>query len=337
MHLVRGKEFNPNSLRRTPRWLIDISEAQKNLSEKILDICISNERCPVCRDQKFDDIVVVHGYRYVICSDCRHIFSIQYPDQQVLKKMYDNEKDFGNSQASIYVDDELYEFRKQNISTPKYNFFKDTLNSHGRVLPDQWIDIGCSTGELLSVASSEIDDCVGFDFDNHACEFARTKGVNAIVAEDFNFNYCDFYSGETVVSCINVLEHIPSPIEFLKQIVGRPPKYLLFEVPKHPSISTLIRFLSPKLAYRHIYPPDHLHIFSEDSIRKMVDSIGYEILGKWYFGQDSSDFINTAFASALPGYGPLLHEYMQCAGDIQRSIDGSDLSDSIIVVCEFKK
>ena len=77
------------------------------------------------------------------------------------------------------------------------------------------------------------------------------------------------------VSLINVLEHIENPTNFLQLLSLIENEYFAFEVPLHPSLSTIVNILSEELTYRHVYPPDHLHIFTKESISLMLNKVGF--------------------------------------------------------------
>ena len=70
----------------------------------------------------------------------------------------------------------------------------------------------------------------------------------------------------------HVLEHVSDPVETVLNISKSIKKeaYFLFEVPRFPSISSLTNRCFPELAARNIYSPDHLHLFSDKSIK--IDS-----------------------------------------------------------------
>jgi hypothetical protein len=88
----------------------------------------------------------------------------------------------------------------------------------------------------------------------------------------------------------------------------------------------------PQLASRHIYPPEHLHIFTEHSAQHMLTKAGLDAAAVWTFGQDYYDLISCAEASAgSPGdrlYGLLAGISTQ----MQAVIDASGLADTLFVI-----
>ena len=83
-----------------------------------------------------------------------------------------------------------------------------------------------------------------------------------------------------------VLEHIPNPSDFIRDIYDYSNKnsILVFEVPRHPSLASFSNLVSHDAVYRHIVPPQHLQIFTEEGVDKILKN-KYEIIGKWGFGQ----------------------------------------------------
>ena len=137
-----------------------------------------------------------------------------------------------------------------------------------------------------------------------------------------------------IVSLINLLEHMPSPDEFVREIASHmsPDSFMVIEVPRHPSLSTLTSQLFPELAVRHIYPPDHLNIFSESSMSEMLGRIGFEITHIWLFGQDFFSFLITALADKSLSAAPYIKELLNASNDVQAAIDRDHLSDTMFLI-----
>ena len=150
-------------------------------------------------------------------------------------------------------------------------------------------------------------------------------------------NCSRFLSDVGLISAINVLEHVADPTNFLKMITDELDEVVIvFEVPRHPSIASLNAVLFPELAFRHIYPPDHLHIFTEQSISKMLEDSNLEVVGSWNFGQDAFDFFQTVGASTGIVENPFWNSVLDICPEIQEVIDRNKLSDTSLIVAKKK-
>ena len=197
----------------------------------------------------------------------------------------------------------------------------------------KWVDIGSGAGEVVFAATDAGWDASGIESDQDECDFANSKGLKVTHEYLSEETFTRFLQGAQVVSLFNVLEHIPDPRGFLSNIAGAlNVGFLIFEVPRHPSLSSLSSELFPAMACRHIYPPDHLHIFSERSANILLEGTGFDVAGKWYFGQDFFDLICSAGANQGLGTNSVWAEIARVAPKVQQVIDEEGLADTMIVV-----
>ena len=75
------------------------------------------------------------------------------------------------------------------------------------------------------------------------------------------------------VMMIEVLEHVPNPVEFLKSAMGAAKKRVVFSLPCTNDFKTLFEC---GLTYAHIAVSDHLSHFSYDEMKQLLDSLGVE-------------------------------------------------------------
>jgi SAM-dependent methyltransferase len=136
------------------------------------------------------------------------------------------------------------------------------------------IEIGCGQGDFLSLLCRLGGNRgLGFDpsFDASKAETALADGME-IVAEHFSQQHAD--RPVDLLCSRHVLEHIPQPLEFLKQLrqtIGNRRNVLLFfEVPN--ALFTLDRLAIWDLIY------EHCSYFSPASLRSVFEAAGFEVL-----------------------------------------------------------
>ena len=270
MKKIFSKKFNPSYLGRSAKWKKDIADEQKRLSKLQKPFTKKIDACPICKSNESTFFCEIFSYFYKECSYCGHIFSESVLPQENLESYYSSLEDIKSVQTDIYLDKKIFLKRVKQIADPKVDFVIKYANLDN---PNNlWVDIGAGPGEIVFSAKNKGLNCIGYEIDAEAVMFAKDMGINvekSTINENFDFN---IFKTVGLISLMNVLEHIENPKSFLFKIskntkVG---SYLLIEVPRTPSLSSYINKLFPDYSNRHIYPPDHLHIFSDESLKLIV-------------------------------------------------------------------
>jgi SAM-dependent methyltransferase len=333
----KGKEISFERLNRSFEWKREIIKDQQELAEKCFPGSVKIDRCPICDSKKYTPLVEVFRFHYCECINCGHVFCLNVPNDQALEALYTPDSDTSNAQHKVYLDEEQFKERVLQIAAPKVDFIIDVIGDTLAKDGLHWVDIGCGTGELLSDCLTRGFTVCGLELDRDQAEFARNKGVDVINDMLNEYNTSTLVPSANVVSIVNVLEHIKDPKSFMSLIT----KYLCFgsfvalEVPKHPSLSSINRVLFPDLAYRHVYSPDHLHIFSEQSMCRLLSESGLDLIAVWTFGQDADEFLGSILLDK--GVDELSKEaeiLMKLAPSLQELIDKENLSDTMFVVAK---
>jgi SAM-dependent methyltransferase len=281
--------------------------------------------CPVCGAAEHRRFVVVFGFHYDTCDDCGHLFLQNPPGAAAIEALYQSHD---SVQRQVYVGEQQFADRARRIARPKLDFCLESIPPGG-----VWMDVGCGTGELLSLVGDHGFRALGIEADPAQVAFARQRGIE-IVAEYCSSPRVPPGRDVAVVSALNVLEHQLDPRSWLAELCAGLPAggHLVVEVPRHPSVSSFSCQLHPQLASRHIYPPDHLHVFSERSLERLLDACGLEARAVWVFGQDFQELLYASAASAGIDESPFFHQLLDAVGPAQQALDDQDLSDVLLVV-----
>ncbi|MBU0758536.1 MAG: class I SAM-dependent methyltransferase [Nanoarchaeota archaeon] len=342
-YLIKGvsrhysKPMNMLSLNRTPEWKLDIASKQKKLSGLLLDRCIALDCCPICMSKEHRLFVSIFDYPFHQCDACGHIFSQRPPATDAIRDLYNEHQDSNDTkavQSEVYAKKELYKKRVANIARPKVNFVNKIVKEKGR-----WVDIGAGVGDIVASAKESGWDAIGLESDLAEIRFAEqmgTKLVNAFIDES---NMDRYLKGAKLVSLFNVLEHIPSPGEFMRLVSSSIPDgtNVVIEVPRHPSISSFANKAFPEYAARHIYPPDHLHIFTEKSLDIILKENHLNIEAIWLFGQDIFETFSSMAIKGGHENQALFSPVLESVNNLQADVDKADLSDTMIVVAVKRK
>ncbi|MFA5149996.1 MAG: methyltransferase domain-containing protein [Candidatus Omnitrophota bacterium] len=326
-----GKKIDLKYLGRNTVFLKKIAREQKILANRLYNFREKIKSCPICKSHRSKFFVEVYRYPYVECLDCGHIYCQTPPKAGAVNRLYAGKKGERCPQDSVYAHETIFNKRIKCITRPKVDFVKSILKPGGI-----WVDIGCGTGELLIAAREAGWQVKGVEADPVEISFARKKGLKVCCGYVTGGNVAGYLRGARIVSFINVLEHIKSPVDVLKRAVKglKLRSYLVIELPRHPSLSSFNNLAFPQLAYRHIYPPDHLHVFTERSAELMLHKSGLKAIAVWDFGQDLYDLILLAAANAGLQKSSYYERIINQAFNLQIYLDKHGFSDSMFIICE---
>lgn len=328
----KGKKIDFKRLNRTVDWQKQIAGEQERLSEKLLDCREYLTACPVCSCEECKPFADIYKYPYAECEKCGHIFSQTPPNNQAIAALYADESDKHSTQRQIYIDAKIFKERIEQIARPKVDYCSSIIPVDGL-----WVDLGCGTGELLMAAAQKGWHVKGIETDPAEVEFGRKQGLD-IAQSDVSSLKPEHLQNAKVLSLLNLLEHMRDPAGILAKLANALPAeaYVVVEVPRHPSLSSFVSLAFPHLAHRHIYAPDHLHVFTEKSVEIMLDNAGLNTVALWEFGQDFQHLISTAAANAGLPESEFLNKVVDLSATVQQCIDDMDFSDVLFVIASKK-
>ena len=329
------KFFKPIKLEefgRSPQWRIKIAKGQKKLAESVKKDFEIN--CPICDSLKSDVFVVVYNHSYHECNDCGHLYLKKPPTDKSIKELYNttpDQPDSNSLQDEIYIQKSLYNKRLNEIAKPKAEFADQLIENKGK-----WIDLGAGVGDLVLALKKLGWDSIGYDSDAKLVEFANLMGSNVEHRFIDSTDFKTYLKDTKVVSAINILEHLKDPKSFIKDLSKNLLKdsFILFEVPRFPSISSLTNRCFPDITCRNIVPPDHLHIFTDKSAKIMLGEAGLTIVSVWFFGQDIYELFQNILTHGNFENHSLVHQTISITNELQKVVDNNGLSDTMLVLAQ---
>jgi len=135
----------------------------------------------------------------------------------------------------------------------------------------RFLEIGCSTGEMLAAAGSSFM-AMGVEADDKSSRAARANGLDVFSGTLRDARFPNGHFDAAVM--YHVIEHVPSPREELRELrrVIKPGGWLTLEAP---NIATVwYRLLGAR--WRQIIP-DHIFFFTPRTITTLCESSGFEV------------------------------------------------------------
>jgi SAM-dependent methyltransferase len=207
------------------------------------------------------------SFRLYRCSRCSFLFVWPIPNNTL--DVYSDDYFTGAKKGFGYID---YDSDKR----PMQSAFLTYLDLIGgfQPKPGTLLDVGAASGFFLNLARDRGWQTCGIEPSGAAVEMAKQKGLDVrqgVLAPGV------FAEGSfDVVTMLDVLEHIPDPAGALATVrnILRPGGLVAINTPD--SGSLWARMLG--MRWHLIVPPEHICLFSKDSLRKIVGDHGFEIL-----------------------------------------------------------
>ncbi len=149
------------------------------------------------------------------------------------------------------------------------------LEAEVRFLPalpnGRLLDVGCGSGDWLMLMRELGWLVEGVDFDEGAVAVAQQRGlpVSCGAVEEQKYPDASF----DAVTLNHVIEHVPDPVGTLAECarILKPSGRLILATPNSCSVGHRIF----KRNWRGLEPPRHLHVFSAQSLRRILEIAGF--------------------------------------------------------------
>ncbi len=233
----------------------------------------------------------LHGkegrFTIVECTNCGLFYLNPKPDSTEIDRYYP--EDYISYPKAI--EDESSKFRKLDRRYGLYKRCNEVIKRTGKA--GRILDVGCATGIFLYGMKQRGWETFGVEPSHHAAEFAR-KRFNLEVVEgyleeaNFESSYFD------VVTLWDVLEHVPSPRETLKEIsrILKPGGWLVLSLPNPDSWER--SWFGKYWAGWDV--PRHFHIFNQDTLTHYLQTADLKLVEISSFtGRHGVLVLNTQF------------------------------------------
>ncbi len=221
-------------------------------------------RCIVCDSEKASALYT----GIVSCDDCGYIYADVDMTQEEFEALYHSDYFQGEEYSDYLADRDVLQknFSKRLEVLRKYMDPK----RHQSLL-----EVGCAYGFFLQMAEKEFSHVVGVDVTPAGVEYARQE--LALNAHKTDLLEWDFDNKEYDVVCLwDTIEHLRAPDKYLEKIAENTASGALLNITTGDIDSKMAKFRKNK--WRLIHPPTHAHYFSVDSLTRLLDRYGFDVV-----------------------------------------------------------
>jgi 2-polyprenyl-3-methyl-5-hydroxy-6-metoxy-1,4-benzoquinol methylase len=297
------------------------------------EVPIDQAQCYVCGGQNRQPLTEIHGFSYVTCSACGHVYTSRRYSDDAIRRFYENNAYWAEV---TYANKETCYYRRDNVALPKVEFGERYLDDKSGI----WIDVGSGIGDLVSVAQTRGYQAVGLELSTTSVDFAREvfdlELVRRTIAE-YLADHPEVIGKASVVSMIGVLEHVVSPIELLADAhrTLRAGGIAMIQVPNARSLASMVQACFPENVFRHMSPIEHIMLFTESSLATALKRTGFEPMAYWYHGLDIYELMTTlVLANNRVQDSMLYRTLLEDMNSLQQVIDDREQSDRIICIAK---
>ncbi len=239
-------------------------------------------KCEICGTTKSTKLYDINRFEnnFTVsrCSDCNFIFMDPFFSDKKIESFYSEDYyvNDGKKQAYTYTDERK---NKSGFSVVNDKRVKRILrelklkNGNG----ETFLDIGCSFGALISSAKEKEFTISGLDISQYAVDYLKKEGIEAIQGSIDKLKLDT--NKQTVVTMIEVIEHLKSPRKAIENIHKSLKKdgLLLIQTANMDG-----RQATKAGSDYHYFLPGHLHYFSKKTLFKLLDSCGFSEMKIFY-------------------------------------------------------
>jgi 2-polyprenyl-3-methyl-5-hydroxy-6-metoxy-1,4-benzoquinol methylase len=214
--------------------------------------------CPACAGDRKSLLGWKNGYPLRQCARCFVVFTEETTESKVLADLYDHYYDNAsfcmNSAAAASLDSLAKSFA-------------------GHRETGRWLDIGFGEGGMLAVAERHGWSCYGTELSPAA--LAHGKRRSWVVAADADTDPRFVRQGFDIVTMIELLEHLPTPVHLLFAAARwlRPGGLLYITTPNARSLNRCVLGLN----WSVVSPPEHLVLWTAVGLRKCLARAGFAV------------------------------------------------------------
>ncbi|MBQ6575018.1 MAG: methyltransferase domain-containing protein [Lachnospiraceae bacterium] len=330
-----------NSLKKS---FFENNDGMLDMADGMADVLLmqpKRTRCKICHAKLEDPLFTSHRIGYIECPVCGHLNSECEDTDDFASKVY-IEDDYSKNYSA--ADRESYIKRRDMIYMPKAEYLRDCLE-HDGIGPEgiDILDIGAGCGYFVSAARECGMKAVGIEVSDSEVSYGNAMAGEEVLTHIGLTDSIDHIKNtrSNVISAVGVLEHLVHLDENLEAISSNKNiRYVFASVPMF-SFSSCFEVAFANGYNRHT-GGTHTHLFTNESVEKMAENIGFEIAYEWRFGSDINDLYRFLMVSMQKNDNEEFSRYFSekfipLMDELQAIVDRSEFSSELHFILRRKE
>ncbi len=265
------------------------------LSQKDAENCFGGEErkdipCVACGGEDSNRAFSKLGFQYVQCKACGTLYQSPRASLSAFEAFY-RDSESSNYWANVFFP-AIAEVRRERIFRPRVERLSSIVKKQGLEVK-RIIDVGAGFGIFLDEWRAHHDEgsLIAVEPSNSLAAECRAKGFET--CESIVEDVTGFDGFADLVVCFEVLEHVFSPLEFVKHLkrLTRPGGIVF--------LSTLsVDGFDLQLLWdrsNQIFPPHHINFLSVEGFRLLFEQAGLVDVSVTTPGQLDVDIVSKAY------------------------------------------
>ncbi|MCR5590408.1 MAG: class I SAM-dependent methyltransferase [Lachnospiraceae bacterium] len=324
---------NLNSLKTS---FFDNNDGMLDMADGMADVLLMQPKrttCKICGAKLGAPLYHSHRIGYIECPMCGHLNS-ECEDTDAFASAVYVEDDYSKNYSA--ADKESYIRRRDMIYAPKAEYLRDCLKHDGLSSEDvKILDIGAGCGYFVSAARQLGMTATGIDVSDSEVEYGNSMTDEPYLTHVGLTDSIDYIrnTDANVLTAIGVLEHLVHLDENIDAIKENGSiRYVFASVPMF-SFSSCFEVAFANGYNRHT-GGTHTHLFTDDSVQKMAERMGFEIAYEWRFGSDINDLYRFLMVSMQKNNNAdfsrfFSDRFVPLMDELQQVVDRSDFSSEL--------
>lgn len=208
------------------------------------------------------------------CQECGFVWADLYLDDEELAALYKKDYFFGDEYSDYLADKKVLQ-KNVDLRLDVLRQFSDP-GRHKSLL-----EIGSAYGFFLEVAKGHFDAVKGIDISEDGVSHSRQKLNLDVIQADFLKE--DFGNKIFDIVCMwDTVEHLGAPHLYIEKIGRHTKSGALLAITTGDIQSMIARIKKDK--WRLIHPPTHIHYFSRQTLARLLNKSGFDIIYSRYCG-----------------------------------------------------
>ena len=284
--MFKVKDIRPEDLMEETKRLFgeDLEEIIK-LKNNFVQV-----NCPACNSRSSSFCFEKNSFIFEKCTDCATLFNNPRPTALMLKEFYENSKYRKHWNEKVFPASE--NIRRNKIFVPRAQRIIELCNKHN-VNTDLLVDVGAGYGTFCEEIKKlgYFKKVIALDPSPEHCQIYKKKSLNYIqnTIEEAELN------NVSVITNFELIEHLYCPQNFIKASFKALSPGGLFIITT-PNINGFDLLNMGKL-HDNIGGPYHINLFNIDSLRKLLEKEGFNMIEFLTPGQLDSEIVRNAILS----------------------------------------